>query len=110
MARGGEVLIEEALAETVAGIGAEDRDRTAETIHLGAEPIDALEGGEVGLDGVHRRAGGSERLRRSLDLRFVSGNDELESVLPQQQRQFIADAGGRACYDGEGRVGGGWAM
>ena len=98
-----EVLIEEALAEPVAGIGQERVHRPSPS--GGVELVDALECRKVGLDRLGLDAERAELLRRLGDLRLVSSNEQIEAVLGADLGEFVADAGRSAGHDGKGSGG-----
>ena len=77
----GEILIEECLAEAAAGIGEQRVDRPA--ADRGAELVDAVGGGKIGLDGLDAGAEPAQIVGRRLDLGLVRRDDKVEAFWAQ---------------------------
>jgi hypothetical protein len=99
-----EVLVEEGVAEPVAGIGEQRVDGPA--VGRRVKLVDPLERREVGLDGLHLRAEGAKLLGRLMDLGLVGGDEKVEAVPGAFLGELVADAG-RGSGDDRKRTGAG---
>ena len=95
----GEVLIQEGMAQPVTCVGENGIDGAA--VQRGADLVITFQCGEVGLDSIDLGAEGAELIGGLLDLRLVSGDDQVESFPGTAFGQFIADTGRSAGDDGE---------
>ncbi len=90
------------MAEAASGVGKERVHRPAKGVDLPHQLVDALLGGEVGLQGFDLGAGLAKALGGLDDGRLVGDDQQVEAVLAAFPGELIADARGGAGDDGEG--------
>ncbi len=93
------VLVKEAMAQAMPGIGQQRIDRT--TLGRRVEFVNPCGRSQVSLNGIYLHAVGAKLLGCLFDLRQVGSDQEIEAAFGAQHGQFVADTTRSASHNGE---------